>query len=287
MGKHGQDGTIAVQEKVTEGEIVEESHQLATEIRAQREMALSKPRIERTVLEGSLTELGLVPEFARKAYYVIPYKDGDKTVNVEGPSVKASRALMRRWGNCASASRVIEETDDRFQVEGVFVDFETNTIYRRAVSVSKFYVPRQTKIKTRLRDDRLTMALQAGMSKAERNATLAGLPVWLVESYYNEAKRIAGGGKVKGSSDPEIPAEKRYAKMYAAFKALGVVKEKIETYINQNLPDADDASIIGHMLGIHNAIKDGQADASIVFGAEDAPLPKGPVSVNDILGDEK
>lgn len=262
--------------------------QLAAEIRSQREMALSNPRDERKVMGGALAELNIAPEFAKRSFYVIPYKDyssSPPTVkNVEGPSVKASRALARRWGNCATASRVSSEDDERYQVEGIFVDFETNVIFRRTVSVSKFYIPHKTKVKTPLRDDRLTLALQAGMSKAERNATLAALPVWLVDAHYAEARRLAAGGKPVGSKGKELPIAERYDKMYAAFAELKIERKAVADYIQRVLPNTmPDPEIIGHMIGIFNAIKDGQVKAQDVFAPESAEAGKGPVNLGDVL----
>lgn len=93
--------------------VVVSSRQLATELQAQRSMALASPRNEKNVLGGALAELGLVPEFAKTAYYVIPYKDENGNPQpVEGPSVKASRSLARRWRNCATASRVVDDQEE-------------------------------------------------------------------------------------------------------------------------------------------------------------------------------
>ena len=87
-------------DRVVEGQVVDGSRQLATEIKSQRELALSNPRSEQKVYEKAIAELEMAPEFAEDAYYSIPYKDneveGGKTM-VEGLSVKSSRAVTRLW----------------------------------------------------------------------------------------------------------------------------------------------------------------------------------------------
>lgn len=176
------------QEMTKEPEIVDGTPQLAIEIRAQRELALSNPRDMKKALASCLAELEIAPEFAEDAYYSIPYGQGENQQIVEGLSVKMSRAAARVWGNCAVGSRIIREDDMVAEAEGVFVDIETNTFFRRPVRVAKTYVPRGTSIPKPLNGTHLTNAIQAGLSKAERNATLSALPEWFKDRLFAAAK---------------------------------------------------------------------------------------------------
>lgn len=279
--------TITKAEVIQSKEIARSNAMYNSELQAQRAMALARPRTPKNVLDTALAELALVPHLAQKAYYVIPFKDKESggTKNVEGPSVKASRSLLRLWGNCACAGRIVGETDDRFELEAAFIDYETNAIFRKTVSVSKFYIPRETKIKTPLREDRLTLSIQAGLSKAERNATLSGLPSWLVDAYYERAKEIAAGVKVKGVKGKELPLPERYDKMYKAFAELGVERAKIEDFIKRTMAGKDDLDILSDMIGIHTAIKDNQITKEQVFEAptEKKEAGAGPMNLEDVL----
>jgi hypothetical protein len=266
-------------------EVVSGGHALAVEMDSQRKVAISAPRKEKALYEAALAELEMFPKFAEEAFYSIPYKkaDGGEEL-VEGPSVKASRAMARRWGNCATASRIVAHHDDYIEVEGVFVDFETNFITRRLVSVKKTYIPRSTKVPTPLRDDKLNMAIQAGMSKAERNATLSGLPVYLVEAYFDKAKKLAGqAGKKEGKT-----IEERFQALYVAFAKLGIEKARVQAYMDEKFPEgADPDDTLGTMRGIFNAIKDGQAKAEDVFPvnkSEGKGAGEGPVGASDLTG---
>lgn len=285
-------GTEAAQQtdKVVEGQIVAQGlNQLATELRTQRELALSKPRDEERCAAKALAELKIAPEFAAKAFYVIPYKDyssGEpKTVNVEGPSVKASRAMQRHWGNCATASRIVSEDENRVEVEGIAMDFESNVIMRRTLTVDKFRIDKRTKVKTPLKSDRLVMAINAACSKVERNAMLAILPVYLVERYFSEAKKIAGGkGGVKSVAE-------LYKEMFAGFlRNFAVDKPRLEAYIKAepSLDGKTDEEIIGHMRGIYNALKDEETTVEKVFGKaeEKKPAGTGPVGAGDLTGNK-
>lgn len=274
--------TEATTDPAISAEVLDGNRALAVEMDSQRKVALSAPRKETVLYAAALAELEMFPAFAEDAYYSIPFKnkDGEDEL-VEGPSVKASRALARRWGNCATASRIFADFADHVEVEGVFADFESNFITRRLVSVPKIYIPRKTKIPTPLRADRLNMAVQAGMSKAERNATLSALPVYLVESYFAKAKQIAGQkGKKEGKT-----VEQRFDALYAAFLKLGIERDRVAAYISAKFPgDANIDDTLGTMRGIFNAIKDGQVKADDAFPVPEKPKVAGAVSGEQLGG---
>lgn len=280
--------TQALESKPVNAEIVDGSRQLAVELRSQRELALSQPRNESAIFKACLGELDLAPEFAEDAYYSIPFSsksgdDGEKTM-VEGLSVKAARAIVRRWSNCALGSRIVDEDGDSISVEGIFADFETNVFFRKLQRVPKTYIPRGTKIPVPLRSDRLNMAIQAGMGKAERNAALAALPEYLKERYFQTAKKIAGSkGKKEGKTDAQ-----RMEDMIVAFAKFGIDKTRVESYMAAKFPkDANPDETLGTMRGIYNAIKDGQVKADEVFEMTKKDEPKagaGPVSGAALTG---
>jgi hypothetical protein len=235
---------------------------LTAEIEGQRTMALANPRDERKVLAGALLELEIAPDFARKAWYSIPYKNRTGgTEMVEGPSIKAAMALARRWGNSANGARIIEESQDEYIGEGVFIDYETNTRTLRAQRISKYYVDRNTKQKTLLNDQRLTMAVSAGLSKAVRNAVLATLPVYLVEAYIAKAKEVAAGAGKKFAK----PVADRIKDAYKAFEKFKVTKDRLDAYIMDNFDAASEEVVLQNLIGVFNAIEDGQAKAEEVF----------------------
>lgn len=252
-----------------DAEIVQGAATQVLEMRSQQDFAIAHPRDEAAVLARALAELMIAPEFAQRAYYVIPYKNNktNKTENVEGPSIKAANALQRHWRNSASGTRVVSEDDERLTVEGVFIDRETNTVVQRQKTVPKFYLDYKTKQPRVLNAQRLAMAIDAGMSKSVRNAILNGLPVWLVDRYFQEAKVIAAktaGKKKKATKD--APIEERFAWLYDQLKKKGVTQKKVEAYIKENMDaNLSKDEILGNMIGIYNAIKDGQTTVEDVF----------------------
>lgn len=229
------------------------------------QVAVQRPRDEAAVVKGALSELDLVPEEAQKAYYSIPYRerqqDGSvKITKVEGPSIKAAMTLARRWGNCTTGARILQEDKEGYDIEGVFIDLETNFRITRPHRTSKWYKPRGGGMQL-LSVDRQLMAVQAGASKALRNAILAGLPAYLVSAYDKKARAIVGGKL-------DDPAEaKTIAAVLKAFSRWSVTKEQLERYAE--LPaDKWTGTEVADLRGLYNAILDGQTTVDEVFREE-------------------
>jgi hypothetical protein len=286
MSEKRMDGpTHPVAELVAQGMTI-----MRVENESQQAMATLKPRNEEAVYAGAIRELELAPEFAKLAWYSIPYKDKQtgKTTNVEGPSIKAAMALARRWGNCANAGRIVEDLDDRLVVEGVFMDYETNLRTLRTVSVAKKSWSAAIRQVVPLREDRLNMSIQAGMSKAIRNAVLASIPASLVDSYVAAAKRIAvkGGPKAPGAQEPT--AKERIAASVKFFVSKGATPKSVDDYIN-GLASETDEDTLATLIGVATAIKDGQTTIEEAFGKpeDDSVVPAAIPSVKDLLGGDK
>lgn len=242
-------------------ELVAQGHALIRiENETMMQVAVQRPRDEGVVIKGALRELELVPEEAGKAYYSIPYTDRQtgKVTKVEGPSIKAAMALARRWGNCTTGARVLNEDKEGFDVEGVFIDLETNFRITRPQRVSKWFKPRAGGMQ-QLTIDRQMMAVQAGASKAIRNAILAGLPAYLVGAYDKKARAIVAGKL-------DAPADAKTTKaVLDAFAKWAVTREQLEGYAE--LPvEQWTGTQIADLRGLWNAIHDGQATVAEAFG---------------------
>ncbi len=255
------------------------------------DLALKTPRKEGHVISACLDELDRFPEFASKSYYSIPYKDGDGgTTFIEGPSIKAAMAMARRWGNCVNGARIFEDTADRIVVEGLFRDYETNTTTVRHISVPKEVWSKKMQRVTRLREDRLNIAIQAGMSKAVRNAILASLPVSFVDSYFKKSKEIAAGSTLtekkggNGRQKAPVTLQDRLGKAITAFVSAGASQPEIEAYIaNLKAQQASDEEIIQHFIGLWNAVKDGMLPIEEAFKMAETPQKTGEVKSSEVF----
>lgn len=249
--------------------------------------AIQRPRDEAKVYDGALKELEIAPEFAASAFYSIPYKQrlpggGEKIVQVSGPSIKAAMSLARRWGNCSVRAYILSEDDTGYNLEGIFLDLETDFRVARPFRVSKQIKRRGGRIET-LTPDREAMAVQAGASKAVRNAILAGLPAPLVEAYDQKAREL-----VSGKLDQ--PADKaRVAKLLEFFESRHKVgQEQLEKYVEKPVSEWT-GNDISNLRGLANAIVDGQTSAEAVFKANggDLAMPQSVKEAQDAASGEK
>ena len=91
----------------------------------------------------------------------------------------------------------------------------------------------------------LVQEIQAGTSKAMRNATLAGLPRGLVRTYYERSRAIA-----------EREAKKKWSQLLTAFREFGVTRDRLEQHLGHPVEKVTDAEIVD-LRGAYNALKDG------------------------------
>ncbi len=255
---------------------------------AQQSWAKMNKRSIKEATNNSIAELEAFPDFAYRAWYSIPYRDekvAGGITKVEGPSIKAATALMRNWKNCTSGALIVGETDERVQILGFFFDVENNIRKFKPNNISKMAWSKKDQKTYRLADHKLVMAIQAGASKAERNAILSGLPQGLIELYVDTAKRIAASGK-KSDSKAIVEAPKdRIAKMYKAFEKLGVPAEKLDDYLDLRADELDTSEkIIVEMTGLYTAIKDKQMDPGEIFGLDKkADKIEGQTTIDDVI----
>jgi hypothetical protein len=238
------------------------------------QIAVQRPRKEQEVTKAALQELELNPEQAKSAYYSIPYKEripgqpGQfKITKVEGGSIKAAMALARRWGNCTVGGRVMSEDEQGWDIEGVFIDLESNFRVSRPFRVTKFYKARTGEV-TFLNVDRQLQALQSGASKAIRNAVLAGLPAYLVNGYVDRAK-VLTGGKLDAKPKPEV-----LQSILNFFSKMKVTQAQLEKYLDLPL-DKWLGSEVADLRGLGNAIQDGQIKAEEAFSDAVSDEPGG------------
>ncbi len=241
-------------------------------------VAIQRPRDPERVLKAAIKELQIVPEEARKAYYSIPYKErqpdgSQKLVNVEGPSVKASNALARLWGNCSVTSRSLDEDSTGCNLAGIFIDFETNFRMERPFRATKVKKSRRGGTYT-LDQQKWIAELQAAASKAQRNATLNGLPAWLIAQYMKQARLLAAG-------DPNSKAEpKKVALTLKAFERFKVSQEMLERYVGLPLSEWM-GDHLATLIGLGNALADEQLTVAEAFDLEEPEKPSGPATATN------
>lgn len=250
-------------------------------LKQMQEQAMKYPRDIATVQKKATDELMLVPGLAAKSYYSIPYNLGKSNESrVEGPSIKAAMSLARAWKNCINGGRVSAEDKSNFYVEGMFLDLEDNIFSMRPIRVSKFYKPKGGQGLVPRDGDLLYNAVQAGISKAIRNAINATLPHWLVDQYFQAAKHLALHPPKEIGKTVKSIQERVLDGQQAIMKKFGVTAQEMQEYLTNNADSIeDDAALLIHLQGLFNSLKDGEYSVDKVFrpnlkGKGDVAMPQ-------------
>lgn len=233
--------------------------------------AVARPRNEAEVKERALRQLEEDPEAAASAYYSIPFKEHSKEGNCTGRSddecpvkewvenigIDGARELARLWRNNVSRVYFVDEDDDWVRLSGVFVDLESNTREEVPYAVPKVGVSRRGAVYT-LDPRRLSMAIQAGVSKCARNAIVAGVPRHLSRAYWERAREIAAG-----TDAIEVP------RLLEAFASFRVTREQLEGFYQSKLEELSKENR-RNLRGLFIAIREGHVDPEQFFaGAGD------------------
>ncbi len=242
-------------------------------------LARENPRDEQAVVKRINQELHAHPEFADEGFYSIPYKDNRKGIItfVEGLSIRAAEHCWTRWGNCTVAARIADDRGNKIMVQGMFFDYETGLL-----NLADLEVPKIGKTKAGgtypISHDKLRLAVQSGESKVKRNAFLGGLPVWIKQGYLDTCRTLIlaqPAGKEK-PVDERIKAAK--AHFTNRYKVLPTDVEKFIAKVQNANPALLADELLRYLIGLNNAMKDGNADVDYVFGEEreqaQMPQPK-------------
>lgn len=103
---------------------------------------------------------------------------------ISGVSVDGAMIMLRNFGNCDCEVEIAEDAPRHWILRATFIDWETGFTLSRL-----FRQRKDNAVHGRMDEDRkLDIAFQIGQSKAQRNAIMKALPVWLVKSAIEAAQ---------------------------------------------------------------------------------------------------
>lgn len=255
-------------------------------VEARFTLAQHRPRDLDAVREKLLKECKR-PAFARGALYLKPVGEG-----ITGLSIRFVEAAIAAMGNIYSDVSTIHEDIDKRLIHVEVTDAETNVAHSTEIAVHKTVerssvrdgdeVLRQrtnsrgrTTYTKRATDDEILNTVNLLVSKAIRTNGLRLVPVWLRDEC-EEVIRITMENE--NAQDPD--AAKR--RLFDAFAALGVGVPALKEWLGHDgvtlLPAERTA-----LLGIYNALKDGETTWAEVMDNRDAGRAKAakPVKPDD------
>lgn len=235
----------------------------------QLRIARDNPRDESSITKRLDSELRAHPDFADEGFYSIPYKDNRKGIItfVEGLSIRAAEHCWTRWGNCTVAARIADDRGNKIMVQGMFFDYEIGLLNLADLEVPKIGKTRQGGT-YQISHDKLRLAVQSAESKVKRNAFLGGLPVWIKQGYLDTCRALLlaqPAGKEKPVQDRINAAKLHFTNRY---KVLPADVEKFIAKVQSANPALLADELLRYLIGLNNAIKDGNVDVDFVFGEE-------------------
>lgn len=223
------------------------------EIDQQIATARALPRMISRVVQNIQTLATLDAESAEECIYALPR--GGKPI--KGPSVRLAEIIAGQWGNCRIGTRVVhvDRIEKIVEAEGVFHDLETNVAH--TARVRRRISDRGGKLLT---DDMIVVTGNAAAAIAKRNAILSGVPKGVWRGAYAAVERVIAG-------DVKTLVERRDTAM-KAFAAFGVKPELV--FLAIGVSGKDDITIehMGTLLGMHSALKSGEATVEELFPAK-------------------
>lgn len=209
------------------------------------------PRNIKRSVDNAIATVTMDQATAATCNYAVPR--GGKVIS--GPSVHLAKVLAQCWGNMRIEAKVIGVEDKHITSQAVAFDLENNV----AIKVE---VKRSIMTKTgRMNDDMIVVTGNAGNSIALRNAILSVVPKAVVDKVYNSAKELITGNV----SDKTALIKKRTAVMSGFKDTYGVSEKEVLSAIGKAALDHVTAEDLLVLIGIGQAIKDGDTTVEEAF----------------------
>lgn len=209
------------------------------------------PRNIKRATENAVAIVTMDKETAATCTYSVP-RNGKA---ITGASVHLAKILAQTWGNMRVEAKVISVENKTLTSQAVAFDLENNL----AIKVE---VKRSIMTKTgRMSDDMIVVTGNAANSIALRNAVLSVIPRAIVDKIYNEAKKT-----ITGDISDKTKFLIRRKQIFDGLKdTYGVTEAEVLTSVGKAAVDhltADDLVVI---IGIGQAIKDGDTTVDLAF----------------------
>ncbi|MCX5495416.1 hypothetical protein OSH11_11920 [Kaistia dalseonensis] len=229
------------------------------EVDQQITTAHAYPRSVTRAVQNIMSLATIDDDSAEECIYALPR--GGKPI--KGPSVRLAEIIASQWGNCRVGARVVhvDRIEKYVEAEGVFHDLETNAA--TTARVRRRISDKHGKL---LNDDMIVVTGNAACSIAKRNAILGAVPKAVWRKAYAAVEQVIAG-------DVKTLAERRDRAM-KAFAAFGATPEQV--FAALGIGGIDDLTLehMTTLMGMHSALKSGEATAEEMFPKQPAPGEK-------------
>ena len=182
---------------------------------------------------------------------------------IEGPSIRLAEIAAAAWGNLRIATRIVGNDGRMVTVEAVAHDLQKNVASSKQVARSI-----QNKYGQTYSNDMQVMTINAASSLARRNAIYDVVPKVYVNKLVAECQEFVKGKAANGLRD-------RVQKVVKAFGKYGVTADMVCEKMGVATLDDIDADMVTRLIGIGNALKDGQTTVEEEFPQLQQPAAEG------------
>jgi hypothetical protein len=229
-------------------------------VNAQVSTARKFPRSITSFIRRATELATLTPEIAASCVYALPR--GGKAI--EGPSVRMAEIIAHAWGNLRIQAGATESDAKYITARGEAWDVESNVAI--AFEVRRRITNREGKTYD---DDMITVTGNAAASIALRNAVFKTVPSSFWKPIYQKCRQVIAG-------DAKTFAARR-DDMLKAFLVAGVTTERLCASLSLKGPQDLTLEHMATLVGILNAIKEGETSIEDAFPEESAspkPAPR-------------
>jgi len=213
--------------------------------------AKAYPRNITRATNNSIAVVSMDTETASTCTYAVPR--GGKQIT--GPSIHLAKILAQFWGNLRVEAKVISIDAKHVTSQAIAYDLENNLAIK--VEVKRSIYGKYG----RFNDDMITVTGNAGNSIAMRNAILSVIPRAVVDKVYKSALTTITGDV----SDKTKLLAKRKQVLDGFKDSYGVTEAEVLKAIGKASVEHIDAEILVTLIGIAQAIKDGDTNVEDAF----------------------
>lgn len=239
--------------------------------------AAARPVSHRELLADIKAQLEAYPSFAREAIYYKPVGRGDdnKQKYARGLSIRAAEAVAvaLRYNRVRTCTMPLDE--NTVMVEATFISYGLGgvQIWTSKGPLSKRFKTKSGAIQT-IADDRFYgLVVKAEESRRIREAILRTVPPGLKTELLEIAER----------SLQQLLNPDEVSRIVNGFSKFKVTLEQIESRLGRLQKDWTQEDRV-MLLGLYNALKDGETTADEAFGAEAAESGQKKTSAAELTG---
>jgi hypothetical protein len=226
-------------------------------------LSAARPRDHHTIRQEIVAQLEAYPSFARSAIYNKPVgrDESGQMKFARGLSVRAAEAIAEAYGFCRIRTDVTPIDENSVKVEASFTDYQKGRIWQDGGIVSKFYKDRHGRM-ARIPDDRFyNVVVKAEVSRRVREVILRSVPPGLRSDLMELAERQID----------ELLDDATIDKIISKFASKRITLEQLEARIGRTRKSGWTKDDRRDLLGLWNAIEDGETTVAEAFSDEQSP----------------